>query len=100
MPVSGTRASVALRNRQFGDLYIIIVGRSLLLLRPSLEFFLRDDLAVDRHEGVASAAEFGALAVIHAGLVCAEPCRVQPTGKSGDLDAEGRHGEGEDAGSR
>ena len=44
---------------------------------------------VDRHEGVARAAQFGALAVEHAFAVGLEPGLVDPAGHGVDLHAEG-----------
>ena len=56
---------------------------------PLVEAFLAHDLDRDRHEGVARAAQFGALAVELAFAVGVEPGLVDLAGNGVDLHAEG-----------
>ncbi|MNI62952.1 hypothetical protein D3C73_1182920 [compost metagenome] len=49
---------------------------------------------MDRHEGVVDAAQFGALTVVFAFLLGAEPGLVHAARNGVHLDGEGRHGHG------
>src|SRR5689334_1014744 len=63
---------------------------------PLIEFFLAHDFNRDRHEGMARAAQFGALAVIEAFLLGFEPSLVELTRDRVNLHAESRNGPGMD----